>query len=152
MRQMRQRRVQRRARQRGAFLFEALVAILLFAFGILGMVGLLGSTIRANNDARYRAEAANFAQAMVGEMWTMPATQMDTEFGPGGTKLANWRTRVAALLPAAGTYPPEVDLSVAGLSSQSRSVIVRVYWQLPGDTDRHQYLMTAQIGRNPTTP
>jgi len=41
-----------------------------------------------------------------------------------------------------------VDLAQPGLSSQSRSVVVTVFWQLPGETVRHQVLVTAQIGKN----
>jgi len=137
-------------RQRGSYLLEALIAILIFSFGILGLIGLLGSSIRITNDARYRSEAANLASAMIAEMWTMSAAQMDTQFGSGGTKLTEWQAKAASLLPSAtGANVPEVDLAQPGLSPQSRTVVVTVYWQMPGETTRHQHLMTAQIGKNP---
>ena len=75
-------------RQSGSYLLEGLIAILIFSFGILGLIGLLGSSIRITNDARYRTEAANLAGAMIADMWTMKAAEMDTQFGSGGTKLA----------------------------------------------------------------
>ena len=134
----------------GSYLLEALIAILIFSFGILGLIGLLGSSIRITNDARYRTEAANLASAMIAEMWTMTSAQLDTQFGSGGTKLANWETKVAELLPqATGANKPTVDLTAPGLSPQSRTAVVTVYWQLPGEVTRHQQVMTAQIGRNP---
>ena len=40
------------ARQTGSYLLEALIAILIFAFGVLGLIGLLASSIRVTNDAR----------------------------------------------------------------------------------------------------
>ena len=89
-------------RQKGSYLLEALIAILLFAFGILGLIGLLATSIRASNDARYRTEAANLANGMVGDMWTMTAAQMKTDFGGGGTKLIAWQSEAASLLPASG--------------------------------------------------
>ena len=134
------------ARQTGSYLLEALIAILIFAFGVLGLIGLLGSSIRVTNDARYRSEAANLAGAMIADMWTMTAAQMDTQFGAGGTKLATWKTKAASLLPAADTT---VDLTQPGLSSQSRTAVVTVSWKLPGETETHKHLMTAQIGKNP---
>lgn len=137
------------ARQTGSYLLEALIAILIFAFGVLGLIGLLGSSIRVTNDARFRSEAANLAGAMIADMWTMTAAQMDTDFGTGGTKLAAWQTKAANLLPSAGTYPPTVDLTQPGLSAESRTAVVTVFWQLPGETEKHQHLMTAQIGKNP---
>lgn len=135
-------------RQRGGSLLEALIAILLFSIGVLGMVGLLSSSIRASNDARYRTEAANLANGMVADMWAMTPAQMDAQFGSGGTRITAWRAKAAALLPSAGANPPVVDLTKAGLSLQSRTVIVTVFWQLPGSTERHSYLLTAQIGKN----
>ena len=47
--------------QHGFFLIEALIAILIFSLGILGMVGMGGSAIGAQSDARYRTDAANLA-------------------------------------------------------------------------------------------
>jgi type IV pilus assembly protein PilV len=136
------------ARQTGSYLLEALIAILIFSFGVLGLIGLLGSSIRVTNDARYRSEAANLAGAMIADMWTMTATQMDAEFGTSGAKLTAWQNKAKALLPSAATYPPTVDLTQPGLSPESRTVVVTVFWQKPGETEKHQHLMTAQIGRN----
>ncbi len=139
-------------RQTGSYLLEALIAILIFSFGVLGLIGLLGSSIRITNDARYRSEAANLAGAMIADMWSMTAAQMDTEFGSGGTKLTAWQGKATALLPSAATYPPTVDLAQPGLSPESRTVVVTVFWQMPGETEKHQHLMTAQIGKNRIVP
>ena len=136
-----------RPRQTGSYLLEALIAILIFSFGVLGLIGLLGSSIRVTNDARYRSEAANLAGAMIADMWTMTATQMKDDFKAGGTKLTDWQKKAEALLPSAATYPITVDLT-AGPSSESETVVVTVFWQLPGETEKHQHLMTAQIGKN----
>ena len=137
-------------RQSGSYLLEGLIAILIFSFGILGLIGLLSSSIRITNDARYRTEAANLAGAMIADMWTMTATEMDAQFGSTGSKLRDWRTKAASLLPSAtGANAPQVDLAQPGLSPQSRTVVVTVKWQLPGEAETHQYVMTAQIGKNP---
>jgi type IV pilus assembly protein PilV len=138
-----------RRRQDGSYLLEALIAILIFSFGILGLIGLLGSSIRITNDARYRTEAANIASAMIADMWTMTSAQMDTQFGPSGAKLADWKTKAAELLPSSAANPPTVDLTQPGLSPQSRTAVVTVFWKLPGEAELHRHLMTAQIGKNP---
>jgi type IV pilus assembly protein PilV len=137
--------------QGGSYLLEALIAILIFSFGILGLIGLLGSSIRITNDARYRTEASNLASAMIADMWTMTPSQLDGAFGDSGTKLPSWETKAAELLPqATGGNAPKVELTPGpGLSPQSRTAVVTVYWQLPGEATRHQHVMTAQIGRNP---
>jgi type IV pilus assembly protein PilV len=124
---------------------EALIAILVFSVGILGLVGILGTSVRATNDARYRSEAANLANAMVAEMWTMSATQMSVEFSSDGTKLEAYKTEAANLLPNAKAT---VDLGQPGLSSQSRTVVVTISWKLPGSSEEHRYVTSAQIGKN----
>ena len=136
------------SRQRGSYLLESLVAVVLFSFGVLALVGTLANSVRATNDARYRSEAANLAGAMVADMWTMSAAQLDAQFGTGGAKLISWRNKAAGLLPSAAASPPTVDLTQPGLSSQSRTVVVTVFWQLPGASEVHQYILTAQIGKN----
>lgn len=55
--------------QRGSFLIEALIGILIFSLGILALVGMQAAAISAQSDARYRTEASNLAQQMVNNIW-----------------------------------------------------------------------------------
>jgi type IV pilus assembly protein PilV len=136
--------------QAGSYLLEALIAILIFAFGVLGLVGLLGSSLRVTNDARFRVEASNLASAMIADMWTRSADQIEAEFGTGGTRLTEvWQPKAEDLLPGAADNPITVNLPLAGLSAQSRTVTVTVYWQMPGESELHRHTMSAEIGKNP---
>jgi type IV pilus assembly protein PilV len=56
--------------QRGVFLLEALIAILIFSIGILGIVALGATAVNTQNDAQYRSEAARAADNIVSAMWT----------------------------------------------------------------------------------
>jgi type IV pilus assembly protein PilV len=56
-------------RQRGMFLIEAVVAILLFMLGILGMVGLSAQAVSTQSDAEYRTLAAQWASQIGQEAW-----------------------------------------------------------------------------------
>ena len=134
--------------QQGSLLLEVLIAVLLFSFGILGMVALLGNSIRASNDARLRSEAVNLAYGMVADMWSTDPAQLDAQFGPSGAKLITWQAKAVNLFPSASAHLPAVDLTQPGLSLQSRTIVVTVFWQLPGATELHQYELTAQIGKN----
>jgi type IV pilus assembly protein PilV len=61
--------VHRSARgQRGFFLIEAMVAILIFALGILGLVAMGGTAVSSQSDAQYRTEASSLADAIAGEV------------------------------------------------------------------------------------
>ena len=133
-----------RVGQEGTYLLEVLIAVLLFAFGVLGLVGLLAGSVRASNEVRFRSEAAYIANGMISDMWTMDAPTMTTQFGGGGAKLVAWTSRATSLLPSS-----TVTVTMTpGLSSQSSTVDVKITWKLPGSNETHNYIMTAQIGKN----
>ena len=54
--------------QAGFFLIEAMVAILIFALGILGLVAMGGTAVSSQSDAQYRTEASSLADAIAGEV------------------------------------------------------------------------------------
>ena len=54
--------------QGGFFLIEAMVAILIFALGILGLVAMGGTAVSSQSDAQYRTEASSLADAIAGEV------------------------------------------------------------------------------------
>ena len=66
--------------QSGVFLIEALIAILIFSLGILGMVAMGGSAIAAQSDAQFRSEAANFATEMASNITLGVNRADDTQF------------------------------------------------------------------------
>ncbi len=52
--------------ERGFFLIEALIALLIFTLGILGMIGMGATAVGAQSDARYRSDAATLADEIAG--------------------------------------------------------------------------------------
>ena len=140
-------------RQRGGFLLEALVGILIFSFGILGLVGLQANAIRHVNDAQYRGEAIQIANAAMGRMWTMDRANLKVHYegdaGAGGDGYL-------ALVEAAERLPgvtEDVALSPTvvvedGPSGSSNLVTVTIRWRLPGETIPHQYVGVVMVGLN----
>jgi type IV pilus assembly protein PilV len=57
-------------------LIEALIALLIFSVGILGIVGLQASAVNTSADAKYRSEAALLANELIGRMWVSDRTQL----------------------------------------------------------------------------
>lgn len=57
-----------RRNEKGFFLIEAMVAILIFALGILGLVAMGGTAVSSQSDAQYRTEASSLANAIAGEI------------------------------------------------------------------------------------
>lgn len=55
-------------KQSGVFLLEALVAILIFAFGVLGMLAMSSAAVMGQTDAQVRSDAAAFADQLAGQI------------------------------------------------------------------------------------
>lgn len=113
--------------QEGAILLEALIAILLFSFGILALAGLQAAMIKNTDDAKYRAEASFIAQQIISEVW----------LGLNGTNLADYvvTDKATAQLPGGKTTV---------IVSPNRELTVTVKWTLPGGTE-HTYLANARV-------
>lgn len=58
--------------QQGVALLEALIAILIFSFGVLGIIGLQASMIKNTSSSKYRADASYIAQQRIGLIWSDP--------------------------------------------------------------------------------
>lgn len=54
--------------QSGVMLIEALVGILIFMIGILALIAMQATAIRAAGDARYRTEAVNYSNDLLGKI------------------------------------------------------------------------------------
>ena len=52
--------------QSGVMLIEALVGILIFMIGILALIAMQATAIRTAGDARYRTEAVNYSNDLLG--------------------------------------------------------------------------------------
>lgn len=139
------------ARQDGSFLLEALISVLIVAFGILGSIGLLARSMQTIDDAKFRGEAAYLASSLVGQMWTADRATLSTEFAStgGGAGYTEFKTLVGQRLPNAASLPPTVDVT-AGPTATSTNVVITIRWQLPGDNPPvvHQYQSAATIGSN----
>jgi type IV pilus assembly protein PilV len=89
----------------GVMLIEALVAVLIFAFGVLGLVGLQATMTKAQSTAKYRADAAFLAQQVIGTMWSDAPNLASyaTANCAGYARCGEWAAKVASTLPGGTT-------------------------------------------------
>jgi len=112
--------------QQGFALLEAMISILIFSFGVLGILGIQAAMVKHTTDAKYRSEASYIAQQRLGQMWANPTNTvayLETD------------TDVSARLPS-GTRT--VTQPTAG------EFVVTVTWQQPGQ-GIHTFTTTARI-------
>ena len=55
--------------KQGSMMLEALISILIFSMGILGIVGLQANSIKMSTDAKYRSQASLLANQYLAAMW-----------------------------------------------------------------------------------
>lgn len=149
-------------------LIEALLAILIFSIGVLGIIGLQGTAVKVSTDAKYRSEAALLANDLIGRMWAGDRTQATLQAAYSsaangaafqqwawvggistapGTQAAPAQGTVLRTLPgASANLPTVVIVSSAGTAIASSRVTITVSWQVPGTTAVNNYVTTAQIG------
>ena len=132
---------------RGSFLLEALVAVLIIAFAILGLVGLVSRSIQNVDENKFRGEAAALAASYIGQMWVDDRTPaaLKAKYESGGAGYLDLDTMVKDRLP--GALAPTVTVA-PGFTANSSNVTVTLQWKPPGDTAVRQYEMFAVVGAN----
>jgi len=139
---------QRRALvQRGGFLLEALVALLVFAFGAVAIAGLHTRAIRQDNDAHYRARAAEIAESTLAIMHGTPAESLVAAYNTTSGRAFQQLLNQAAELPGVTSdqNTPVVEIR-GGPSSSSHTASVIVSWRSPGEWVVHRYTVNGTFG------
>ena len=141
--------------QAGGFLLEALIGVLIFSFGILGIVGLQAASLRHTGESEYRAEAIYLANSLISKMWTDDPAVLKAKYDStvGGAGYVTFKADVASL-PGGAANLPIVLIDPAAPVPQSPSVqghvvLVSVFWKIAGDPAVHNYTTTGVVGTNP---
>ncbi len=132
---MRERGRPMRERERGFTLIEALVALGLFALGIMGVIGAMTSHARIGLDARFRSEASAAADELVARLQTASPATLVADYETGGTAFSAWLTN---RLRAAGTGLPGADASVdfSTVGGDARTATIEIRWTPPRTSTR----------------
>lgn len=130
----------RPAAQSGVALIEALVGMLIFAFGVLGLIGLQASMTKAQSGAKFRADAANLSGELLGVMWSDAQVNLvnySTANCANYPRCQDWHSKLVTLLPAA-----DADVVVNAATGE---VDITLIWTQPGEGEhRHQTNATVQ--------
>lgn len=133
--------------QAGVMLLEVLIALLIFAIGALGLIGMQAVSAKLTGESKYRAEASLFADQLISQMWADDRTNAvlvaNYESTTGGAKYTEWKNMIQAAgtgLPGAtGANAPLVAIDVNNV------VTVTIFWQAPEETAAHKYVTVARL-------
>jgi type IV pilus assembly protein PilV len=123
----------------GIMLIEVLVALLLFAFGILGLVGLQASMTQAQGASKVRADASYLASELLGIMWS------------DATNLVNYTAAGCAAHPRCNDWKNKLETQLPGgtlnrltYDAATGDVFLEITWAMPnGGT--HKYTTNATV-------
>src|ERR1700758_5396559 len=141
-------RVASARQQTGAYLLEALIGMLIFSIGVLGIVGLQATSLRTTSDSALRAEAVFAANKLIGQMWADDQSTLQTNYTSGGGAYTAFATDLKAAQGGSWYQDPDVAFDPAKAPSKGGLYVqVTIYWRSP-DGENRQYLTAGVIGEN----
>jgi len=126
-------------------MIEVLIGMLLFAIGILGLVGLQAKAIQSTAEARYRSEASFLANQLLAILWIDRANlsqyahfPASTNCNPSGvpsvltsqptSELAKWFSNLEKSIPGALAGQQQITVHA------DNSVDITLCWKAPQDS------------------
>ncbi|HZI83704.1 MAG TPA: hypothetical protein VFF44_07300 [Casimicrobiaceae bacterium] len=151
--------------QNGAYLLEALIGILIFALGVLGIVGLQAASLHATTDSGLRAEAVFAANQLLGQMWTDSEANLTANYDSSvaGQPYKDFAAQLKAVQAGAWAQDPTVIINGASCnigsapSNTSSVVAIQIFWRsdtatsaCPGvaGVNCHSYTTCGIVGQN----
>jgi type IV pilus assembly protein PilV len=146
-------------RQSGVMLLEALVGILIFTIGLIGLLGMQATASQATSEMKHRSEAVLLAEELMSQMWADNHLTLQTNYAGGGTKYSDWflnrvvlNTTITSHHPTATGLPgvtasankPVVTV-VQGVAPDPVVVTITMYWQEPKDPAPHKYVSVTSL-------
>ena len=109
-----------RSSQLGVALVEALVSTLIFAFGLLGLIGLTTRAINFSVSSEDRNRAAIFANDIASNMWLQGSVTASA------TTLSTWNTQVA---DPKGAGLPNGIVTITPVAGTTNSADIKIQWR-----------------------
>lgn len=132
-------------RSQGAFLLEALVAIVVFSLALLGVAAAVAASLRHAGDAHWRSEAVDLGAATLARMSLEDPALLVSRYDAGGN---GYRALLAqaARLPGVSAFANVPAVTIDD-DAERRRILVTLYWQPPGDARIHHAQVAAALPR-----
>lgn len=135
-------RMSRSSLASGFVLIEVLISVLIFAVGVLALVGLQVSMTRAQTESKIRADAAYLASELVGLMWSdvSNVAKYSTADCASHPQCNSWKSKVEHALPSGGST---VSVTTTAGNDQGK-VNIEISWTSTSG-DAHKYKTEAMV-------
>jgi len=150
-------------RQTGAYLLEALIGILIFALGVLGIVGLQAASLRTTTDSAIRAEAVFAANQLLGQMWTDDVSLVNLSQytnAVAGQPYQDFAAQLRSVQGGAWACDPtvQIDAFAAPATRTSHNITIEIFWRSEtgetlnacanGAVKVHNFTTSGVVGQN----
>ena len=139
-------------RERGIALVEAMIALIIFSFGIIGLLGVQANAVKIVLASKTRADAGNLADEIMGLMWADRQNLASYAHHPNGNVAcapsgpASANSTVTTWLAELNTRLPGAQATLQQISVGPNNLVhVTVCWKLPQENVIHSFAETAQI-------
>jgi len=142
-------------------MLEALIAVMIFAIGILGTIGLQVKIMSLSTDARYRTDATFLANQIIAQIWVDPVSSpagqlVNASYACATCDAANVNANIQDWVKqthgADGVLPPYNDYAAcpSSIVMNGNQVTVTLQWKLPQEAGNvcHAYTSMTEIQYN----
>ena len=122
-------------KEKGFFVLEVMIAMLVFGVGILGLLHVYTASIANNGDAQNRVTAAYLAQNIIGQM-ILDKGNLENYTKGEGTAYEAWKEDVNNSLLGGEDNPPEITIEeVDGV----KKATIKIYWKTTNNENVSKY-------------
>ncbi len=129
-------------KKNGFFIIEALISILIFMVGILGILQLQVTQMQSTADAQYRAQASYMAENLMAQI-IIDKANIDTFVDKTNPEYMDWESGLRNILPGVNEFPPEITTSVSPNGGTAVNIIVK--WKAPQSESESNYELKSII-------
>lgn len=137
----------------GFALLDALIGMLIFSIGVLGLVGAQTAAMRTGGESQLRLEASQHAASVISAIRVADPANVSTLFAsPTGAGYTAWCRRVTGVDCQSGAADPSILTFLPGAADDrptvafaGKDVTVTVSWRAGGTGDLHRVTLNATI-------
>jgi len=127
---------------KGFFILEALIAILIFMVGILGIMQLQVIQMQATADAQYRTQASYMAENIMSQI-VIDKGNVDTFVDGSNPNYSNWLGDLQTILPGVENNPPTITSNPAASGGILITIVIK--WKAPQSEQISNYTLKSVI-------
>lgn len=114
-------------KQKGFYLIEAVIAILVFAIGILGVIKIQANSINNVSDVQFRTTASGLSQSIINQI-LLDKNNISSYIDGTSDNYQNWLTQVKKSLPGVENNLPQITYES---KSYGTNLKVIIFWNNP---------------------